>query len=443
MKSNVAIKINGISKCYQVYEKPQDRLKQSLFRGSKNFYKEFWALKNISFEVQKGETVGIIGKNGSGKSTLLQIIAGTLTPTSGSTEVFGRVAALLELGSGFNPEFTGKENVYLNGAILGLSKEEIDKYYNDIVAFADIGDFLDQPVKTYSSGMAVRLAFAVQIMVPKEILIVDEALAVGDELFQRKCFSKIEEFKKQGGTVLFVSHSGSTVIELCDRAVLIDSGELLLVDTSKKVVNIYQKLMYAPAEKKDDLRNEIKSMNKSLTQVNAEVILSKEESNEVREAMYDPYLIAKETMNYESRGAEILDSEVVGFDGKRVNLLISGDKYIWRYKVKFVKNCTNVRFGMLIKSISGFELGGCATAKAGYGIPFVAEGAIIKVEFTFTPKLCPGTYFLNAGVLEMENDDEVYIARCIDLAAFKILHKDNKSLMTGIIDFNISSELNY
>jgi lipopolysaccharide transport system ATP-binding protein len=446
MNQNLAIQINNVSKCFQIYEKPQDRLKQAFFRGNKQYFREFWALKNVSLEVSKGETVGIIGRNGSGKSTLLQIIAGTLTPTNGNVAVSGRVAALLELGSGFNPDFTGRENIYMNGAILGLTTQEIDSHYDNIVSFADIGDFLDQPVKTYSSGMAVRLAFAVQIMVPKEILIVDEALAVGDELFQRKCFVKIEEFKKQGGTVLFVSHSGSTIIELCDRAMLLDSGETIIIGKSKKVVNLYQKLLYAPAEKKLQLRLEIKKSLNNIVSDMPEIPLEdkslQSKSNAImQEAMYDPHFISKETLQYESRGAEIFDPEITKLTGEKVNLLVPREKYLWRYKVKFNKECTNVRFGMLIKTINGFELGGSVTSKFGHGIETGTEDNVIQIEFSFIPKLWAGTYFLNAGVLGLVNGEEVYIARCIDLAVFKMLN-DHESLMTGTVDFDIESDIN-
>lgn len=232
---------------YPLYAQPSDRLKQSLWyalprflRGQpRQFYREFWALREINFEVKRGETVGIIGRNGSGKSTLLQIIAGTLTPTVGEVQVDGRVAALLELGSGFNPEFTGRENVYLNGSILGMSQGEIDEIYDDILAFADIGQFIDQPVKLYSNGMLVRLAFAVQAFVPKEVLIVDEALAVGDMFFQAKCITRMKRLLDEGVTVLFVSHDTGTVKSFCRQAILLEQGQLIEHDSADKVVEKY------------------------------------------------------------------------------------------------------------------------------------------------------------------------------------------------------------
>lgn len=237
--SDIAIKVEGLSKCYQIYDRPQDRLKQMLARGRKQYYKEFWALKDVSFEIKKGETVGIIGRNGGGKSTLLQMICGILNPTSGSVKTDGRIAALLELGSGFNPEFTGRENVYMNATVLGLSKLEIDARLDAIIGFADLGDFIEQPVKTYSSGMMVRLAFAVTVHVDADILVVDEALAVGDAFFTQKCMLQIKKLMNSGVTLLFVSHDSNAVKSLCSRALLLDSGQLTCAGDTNTVVEAY------------------------------------------------------------------------------------------------------------------------------------------------------------------------------------------------------------
>ena len=239
MSSEVAIKVENLSKCYNIYDRPRDRLMQMLARGRRQYFREFRALNDVSFEIKQGETVGIIGRNGAGKSTLLQILCGTLSPTGGTVETRGRVAALLELGSGFNPEFTGRENVYLNAAVLGLTKEEVDARFDDIVAFADIGDFLDQPVKTYSSGMYVRLAFAVVVHVDADILIVDEALSVGDMYFQAKCMSHMKKLMDSGVTVLFVSHDTNAVKALCNRAVYLEHGKVVAVGSTDDVVDAY------------------------------------------------------------------------------------------------------------------------------------------------------------------------------------------------------------
>ncbi|SDA21860.1 lipopolysaccharide transport system ATP-binding protein [Nitrosospira sp. Nsp18] len=251
LPSDIAIRVQNLSKCYQIYDTPRDRLKQFIAprlqrlarRPPKQYFREFWALKDVSFEVKKGETVGIIGRNGSGKSTLLQIICGTLAPTGGSVETMGRIAALLELGSGFNPEFTGRENIYMNGTILGLNKEEIDTRFDDIVAFADIGEFIAQPVKTYSSGMFVRLAFAVNIMSQPQIMVVDEALAVGDMSFQAKCTTALKRIQENGTTVLFVSHDIGSVKNLCSRGIYLERGKVFAIGPAGDIAEYYVRAM--------------------------------------------------------------------------------------------------------------------------------------------------------------------------------------------------------
>lgn len=253
MSSEIAIKVTNLSKCYAIYERPQDRLKQMVMgqlrsllgKSRKPYYREFWALKDVSFEVRKGETVGIIGRNGSGKSTLLQMICGTLNPTSGSVQTFGRVAALLELGAGFNPEFTGRENVYLNAAVLGLTKAEIDARFEQITAFADIGDFIGQPVKTYSSGMYVRLAFSVAIATQPDILVIDEALAVGDAQFQLKCMEAIKRLQQSGVTILLVTHDVSTIRQFCKNAVWVERGHRQGYASALEITSNYTKFIFS------------------------------------------------------------------------------------------------------------------------------------------------------------------------------------------------------
>ena len=452
---NIAIRVNNLSKCYHIYDQPQDRLKQYIIprlkrlmcRHPKNYFREFWALRDVSLEIKKGETVGIIGRNGSGKSTLLQIICGTLTPTSGTVETKGRIAALLELGSGFNPEFTGRENVYMNGAVLGLSKEEIDARFDDIVAFADIGEFIDQLVKTYSSGMYVRLAFAVAINVDPDILIVDEALSVGDELFQRKCFSRIEAIRNNGATILFVSHSGGTIVELCNRAVLMDAGEKLAVGSPKQIVGRYQKLLYAPADKHDAIRDQIRRMDAHpAISVNiVQGMLSKhhavsEDKQPLKES-FDPYLKPSSTIEYESHGAYIESPAVYTLAGEQVNNLIRGKTYRYTYTVRFTKSASSVRFGMLIKTTSGVELGGGASASSlRDSLAYVEAGFSYRVEFRFRCALNPGVYFLNAGVVGNVSGSETYLHRLIDIAMFRVM-PDMENLATGIVDFGCFPEL--
>ncbi len=238
---HVLMRVKGLGKCYELYDKPFHRLWQTLTRGKIRFYEEFWALRDISFDLRRGECIGIVGVNGSGKSTLLQLIAGTLAPTTGHISFDGRVTALLELGSGFNPEFTGRENVYMNGTVLGLSKRQIDEKFDDIAAFAGIGEFMDQPVKTYSSGMAVRLAFSVQSQIDTDLLIIDEALAVGDSLFQKRCYERINALKAAGVSMLFVSHEQETVRTLTDRAIFLNAGRLVAIGLPGDVVLQYRR----------------------------------------------------------------------------------------------------------------------------------------------------------------------------------------------------------
>ena len=450
-----AIRVEDLSKCYEIYSNPHDRLKQFVAprlqsvigQTQKQYFREFWALKDVAFEIKKGETVGVVGRNGSGKSTLLQIICGTLYPTKGKVETNGRIAALLELGSGFNPEFTGRENVYMNAAVMGLGKAEIGERYDDIVAFADIGQFIDQPVKTYSSGMMVRLAFAVAINVDPEILIIDEALSVGDELFQRKCFSRIEAIKKKGATILFVSHSGSVIIELCDRAVLMDGGEMLTSGLPKKIVGSYQKLLYAPVIKSEEVREQIRNADVDFDITgNQTEKTSKErqfatDHNQQKQETFDPELKPLSTIDYESHGATIEQPKILTLGGEQVNNLIRGREYRYIYDVKFSKNANNVHFGMLIKTTSGVELGGAASENSpGNVLSHVEAGSRYQIEFRFHCVLNSGVYFMNAGVVGYVDGNETYLHRLVDAAMFRV-QADQKNLATGIVDFSCHPEI--
>lgn len=470
----ISIRVEGLSKRYEIYSQPADRLKQMILpkvrrwahRSDREYFHEFWALRGVSFDVKRGETVGIVGRNGSGKSTLLQMICGTLTPTLGEVTVHGRVAALLELGSGFNPEFTGRENVYLNATVLGLSREEIDNRFDAIVAFADIGEFIEQPVKTYSSGMYIRLAFAVAINVNPEILVVDEALSVGDEAFQRKCFARINQIREGGATVLFVSHSGNTVVELCNRALLLDGGELLTMGSAKFVVSRYQKLSYSPADKFSVIRAMIKERgdeDATFTDVAEPPVLGRAEEDvsqrrevtveagptdadsnasslpdaPVRDdAYFEEGMVPTSTFRYDSAGATIEDAHVETLAGRRVNFLQSGCEYVYTYRVHFARDVTAVRFGMLIKSVTGLELAGSITSWAGDSLVRVAAGTSIAVSFRFPCLFASGAYFLNAGVQGCIDSEDVYLDRLIDAVMFKVIHEPGR-LATTTMDIGI------
>ncbi|HVJ62601.1 MAG TPA: ABC transporter ATP-binding protein [Tahibacter sp.] len=442
MSSDLAIEVRGVGKSFAIYERPHHRLMQQLFPNARRpWFREFRALHDIDFDVRRGETVGIVGRNGSGKSTLLQIICGTLAPTTGSVRVHGRVAALLELGAGFNPEFTGRENVYLNGTVLGLTRDEIDRCFDAIAAFADIGDFIEQPVKTYSSGMYVRLAFAVAINVQPDVLIVDEALSVGDEAFQRKCHARIEAMRQNGATILFVSHSAGLVTQMCSEAILLDAGEQLARGAPKFVVARYQKLIYAPSDAVGAIRAGIRA--EALDTVAADgAYLSTAAACALADVLddghFEPGLEPQSTVRYPSRGARILEPHLRSESGRVVNVVRCGTTYVYTYRIAFDRACRRVRCGMLIKTVSGLELGGAVTAQPADAIEHVEAGAELEVSFRLRNLLAPGTYFLNAGVLGASDEGEIYLDRHIDIAMFRVLPQPER-LATALVDFDVRS----
>ncbi|HEY9527568.1 MAG TPA: ABC transporter ATP-binding protein [Anaerolineales bacterium] len=428
--SDPVIEVKNLGKSYHIYKRPQDRLKQSVLPrlqqiiGStpKRYFHEFWALRDVSFEVHKGETIGIIGRNGSGKSTLLQLICGTLSPTTGTIRTDGRIAALLELGSGFNPEFTGRENVYLNGAILGLSKEEIDARFDDIAGFADIGEFIEQPVKIYSSGMVVRLAFSVQAMVDPDILVVDEALAVGDEKFQRKCFTRLEELKSRGTSILFVSHSGVQVVELCDKALLLERGGRLLYTRPLQAVRAYQKLIYAPAEEQARLTREYQAADRSdrdVTALRQVEYKSVGTSDEVDEAAFDPGLIPETTEEYPVQGAEIVSFQIRDLDGRKINILTPGQECQIEVRGRFLSANDKIYFGLHIRSISGTVITGQRHPEHGKFLErIVHAGENFCITYGFKMSLVPGVYFVGGGIWSFNEPNCLH--RILDALMFRI-----------------------
>lgn len=432
----IAIDVKNLSKRYEIYATPRDRLKQLVFpsiyrifaringllggasdQPPPQYFREFWALHNVSFQVKKGETLGIVGRNGSGKSTLLQLICNTLTPTCGDVYVKGRISALLELGSGFNPDYTGRENVFLNGQILGLSQKEIETRFDSIVEFADIGDFIDQPVKTYSSGMAVRLAFAVAINVDPEILVIDEALSVGDVGFQARCFAKINELKQQGVTLLFVSHSPSAVTQLCNRAVLLDSGELLLNATPYQTIRAYNYLASAGPTSFHDVRKEVVAItdteNSAGENISPVTIIQNRPTEPLKdsastiEAHFDPQLNdAIKSLPFDQRGGEITAISVTNMAGKAVNVLPMHQEFALTFNVRFYAAFENVRIAWVIKSTNGLILSGGSTHQPGAGVS-VADATALLVTSHFVNIFAPGDYLIDIGVRgKIEKDDE-------------------------------------
>jgi lipopolysaccharide transport system ATP-binding protein len=434
MSADIIINVCDLGKMYRIYDQPTDRLKQLAWgRYRKSPYgTEFWALRSANFQIARGETVGIVGRNGSGKSTLLQLVANTLSPTTGSVRINGSVAALLELGSGFNPDFTGRENLHLYGTIRNISTQVMAEKLEEIITFADIGEFLDRPVKTYSSGMLVRLAFAAAIILPCEILIIDEALAVGDEAFTRKCFDRIKSFQAAGKTLLFVSHSAGAVVELCQRAILLDQGEILMQGEPKIVVANYQRLQAVPAGSRDALRILIGTQKHTPDQM-AGVKQTLHVENQAPAAWLDPNLTPTTTTIYPSTEATINNARLETLNGQIVNHLIHGERYVYRYRIDFVCEAKDVRFGMLIKTISGFEIGGTVSSKRGDGL-LVKPPQSIEVAFSWDCLLNPGTYFFNAGVLAICNEEEIFLSRILDALMFRVLPDPNLT-STALVDF--------
>ena len=356
MAEDIAISVNDVSKMYKLYDNPMDRLKESLGLSRKKKYKEHYALNHVSFQVHKGETVGIIGTNGSGKSTILKIITGVLSPTAGEIAVNGRISALLELGAGFNGEYSGLENVYLNGSMIGFSREEIDAKLQSILDFADIGDFIYQPVKTYSSGMFVRLAFAVAINIDPEILIVDEALSVGDVFFQAKCYRKFEEFKEMGKTILFVSHDLSSIGKYCDRVVLLNKGEKLAEGGAKEMVNLYRRVLvnqYDDADLEEGAENAEAGQDGQLTDGTAGENVSKKEHAGGGRAMKDSLNLNPKVLEYGSKLGEIVDFAIRDDTGMITNVIEKGKEFSVQMKVRFQADVNDPIFAFTLKDLKG------------------------------------------------------------------------------------------
>lgn len=419
---NNAISLVEVGKIYRIYNSPSSRLKQSIMRGKKIYFREHVALKPINLNIPRGHTVGIVGCNGSGKSTLLQIIAGTLTPTSGELKINGRISALLELGAGFNPAFSGHDNIYLSGSIMGLSKAEIDAKYDEILSFSGLpSSAISQPVSTYSSGMYVRLAFATAIAVSPEILIVDEALAVGDEGFQRKCFARIRELQETGVTILFVSHSARTIIDLCDHAILLDSGELLMQGAPSNVIAAYHNMLFAPEHEK--------------AQIRAQIIANAENASTISPQKSTNNTAQPETITiYPTNGAKIKGWRALDAHGNPCTLWHYGEDYTLEYELQLEKPIQNLHCSMMIKTITGIELAGILS-------PIQSDATTLKIQFKLNCNLSKGDYFINFGAVELEHGQYNFLHRIVDALHIKVMqeHLPKQSKPTGLIDANINT----
>ena len=419
MSSDVAIKVANLSKCYQIYAQPHHRLKQSIYprlqrlagRRPSQYFREFWALKNVSFEVRVGETVAIIGRNGSGKSTLLQMICGTINPSGGTLQTSGRIAALLELGSGFNPEFTGRENVYLNAALLGLSTEETDARFGQIVAFADIGDFVDQPVKTYSSGMIVRLAFAVIAHVDADILIIDEALAVGDAFFTQKCMHFLRQFMRSG-TVLFVSHDTAAVVNLCTRAVLLERGEVVAMGHPKEVTTQYLASLYAVNQEIDNVHpaqsdpiDDEPYLEPDYRDMREGTINGSTLRNDIEVFRFDP----DETSGFGAGGAEIVGVRLLAADGVPLSWVIGGTDVSLEIRCRAKRELLRPIVGFQFKDRLGQVVFADNTFLAyQFETPSAEPNQEIVARFDFRmPVLPPGDYSISPAIAEGTQDQHV------------------------------------
>lgn len=418
MEKDVVIDIKNLTKVYNLYESKRDRVKEAFNFFGKKYSKDFYALNDVSFSIKKGETVGIVGKNGAGKSTLLKIITGVLNPTRGTVVVNGKIAALLELGAGFNPEMTGIENIYLSGTLMGFSKEEMDLKVDSIVRFADIGDFINQPVKMYSSGMFARLAFAVNINVQPDILIVDEALSVGDVFFQSKCYKKFNELKENGTTILFVTHSLGTIVEYCDHAILMDQGVKISEGNPKAIVDLYKQIMVG-CNVQDNKSNI--SSDSGLDSLKADVVMKHE------------MIINPDALIYGNGLGEISDFGIIDENGKITNMIDKGTFFKVKFVAKFNTYIESPIFAFTILNKQGVDLCGTNTMLENKVVPFVNEGDIKTVIFNQRMDLQGGDYLLSLGLTGFHEGEFTVYQRLYDICSITVISQKNS---VGVYDMN-------
>ena len=415
MDKNLAISVQGVSKIYKLYDKPIDRLKEAVSLTHKSYHRDFFALSDISFDVKKGETVGIIGTNGSGKSTILKIITGVLSPTTGTAEVSGNISALLELGAGFNSEYTGLENIYMNGTMMGFSRQEMERRMDDILRFADIGDFVNQPVKTYSSGMFVRLAFALAINVDPEILIVDEALSVGDVFFQAKCYRRMEEMMKNGTTILMVSHDMGSIIKYCDKVVLLNRGHFVAQGEAGKMVDLYKKIL---ANQTDELAEALIEEKKEALGLPVEAAVSDKR-------MKDRMNLNPEVQEYGDGRASFEDFGTLDARGNVTNLLLKGEMFTIRERIRFHAPIENPIFTYTLRDKKGTDITGTNTLFEGTEIKPVKDGDVYTISFRQKMNLQGGEYLLSMSCTGYENGEHVVYHRLYNVLSLTVISNKN------------------
>ncbi|HWT02208.1 MAG TPA: ABC transporter ATP-binding protein [Pyrinomonadaceae bacterium] len=415
---STVLSVEGVSKQYRIYERPADRLKETLTRGRWKQHREFWALRDVSFELEKGTTTGILGPNGCGKSTLLQIIAGTLDPTHGSVRHEGRVAALLELGAGFNPEFTGVENVFMNASLMGFSRAETEKMLPEIERFAEIGDFIHQPVKTYSSGMYVRLAFAAAVSAMPQILLVDEALAVGDAVFQHRCMRRIREMQESGTTILFVSHDLAAIRALCSRAVLLHNGRMEAMGQPPDVLNRYQKIIMAREDAYESDQQE------------AAAVEAEAEGGVEEEA--DDVAPPSGTYRHGDGSATVLHVELLDSSRRPVEFVESGEAVQLRVRLRFETGEEAPVCGFLLRNRHGIHLYGTNTQLQRVDFGPVSRGEVVEVVFAFDCWLAPDTYSVTVAAHSLDGVSYDWLDGAL---FFSVV---SEAMMEGVANLNAS-----
>jgi lipopolysaccharide transport system ATP-binding protein len=453
---DTAIELRSVYRTYRLYDQKIDRLKEALDPFNNSYHRDFIALNNITLHVKKGEVLGIVGRNGSGKSTLLKVISGILPPSSGDLQVAGHVVPLIELGAGFNPDFTGLENIYFYNSIHGFKREETDAMLDDILDFAEIGDFINQPLKIYSSGMRARLAFAVSINIKPDILILDEVLSVGDEMFRRKCFAKMEEFFKGGKTVLYVSHSSNSINELCTRCVWLNEGELILDGPPKLVTAMYDRLSHTKPEEIRVLLEEIRVLNQDeerKAEIYEEINRRKnrdatdeytpppskqaERNSGVSEltelirikAHYIPDMVPKSTLVEYHFNIDISDTKITTPQGEQVNVLLTGELYQCHYTVRFNEPLENIIFRVLFNDDKGYFLAGMNTQKTNMVIPHTDSGEAYCLTWKFKCNFLGGFYFVGIWVLALTDKGLIRVAAVTDALVFQVI--DPASIQQG------------